>query len=908
VAGTGPEVSGGGLIGREPEYAAIDRLLRQAADGESGALVIRGEPGIGKSALVDCAEGAAVDSIVLRTAGQEAESDLAFAGLYGLLRPIASRLAELPEHQAAVLGSALGLAEPPPERDRFVVAAAMLSLLAAAADVQPLVCLIDDAQWLDSASSDALLFAARRLRAEPVAMLFAVRDDGGAMTFPTTGLAEMVVDGLPPAAAARLLACAAPAAGEAARAWLLAETAGNPLALLELPQGLSGAQLEGRAGLPETAAVSARLQTAFAHRIGSLPAATRRALLIAALADGDELSVVLRAAAATGLRDDCLDAAERAGMMAVAGARLEFRDPLVRAVLRHTATVDETRQAHAALAAVLDDGEHGDRSVWHRALASLAPDVEVADALEASARRSQARGAHGAAATALARAAELTDDPERRGDRLARAAYAAWATGEADRAIGLITRALPLSRARSRAALLQLRGVIEARTGDVRSATEILLEAAEASDDPSLTLALLTEATEAATYAGDYAQTVALGLRAATITPIDDTDMFRAEALSGLAAALAGDHERATPLLTAAIQRADRLDDPLLLIWAARMATLVGTHGDGLAQASRAVTIARERALLSVLPAALQEQSTAFIGRGRFNLAYATAEESLRLTRDFGQRWGASWNLANLASLDALRGDEQRARDHADEALQLATASGAAFIVGFANRALGLLDLTLGRAGEAMDRLLPLATAGDPRSNPLIALWSIPDLVEAAARADRLDEVSLPLQRYADATEQAPSPPRRSMLARCRALAGHGDPRLQFEAAVAEAGSLSPFQHGRTELHYGEWLRRSRHPREARRHLRTAAELFRLVAVARVGATRRARAASNRRAAAPARPFDDRPTDAAGIADRGPRGRGTDQSADRRAALPQPAHDRLPPAQGVHQARAGLAE
>ncbi len=832
MAGSGSEASGDRLVGREPERAAIDRLLRHAAGGESGSLVIRGAPGIGKSALLAYAEHAAAESSVLRTAGQEAESDLAFAGLYGLLRPIAHRLDDLPEHQAAALGGALGLVAPPPARDRFLVAAATLSLLAAAAEDQAVVCLIDDAQWLDSASSQALLFAARRLRAEPVAMLFAVRDDGGAATLPATGLAEMVIEGLDPPGAARLLASAAPEAADAPRAWLLAEAAGNPLALLELPRGLSNAQLEGRAALPETAALSARLQAAFARQLGSLPAATRGALLIAALADGDELSVALRAAAANGLPDDCLDAGERAGMVRIADGRLEFRHPLVRAVLRRAATVDQARQAHAALAAVLDDGEHEDQSVWHRALASLAPDVDVADALEASADRSQARGAHGAAATALARAAARTDHPGRRGDRLARAASASWAAGEADRAIGLVTQALPLSSGRSRTALLQLRGVIEARTGDVRSATEILLEATETSDDPSLTLVLLTEATEAAAYAGDYPQTVALGLRAAAIKPGNETDAFRAEALSGLAAALANDHERAAALLTSAIQRADRLDDPLLLIWAARMATLAGTHGDGLVQASRAVTIARERALLSILPAALQEQSTAFIGRGRFNLAYAIAEESIRLTSDLGQRWGASWNLANLASLDALRGDEQRARDHADEALQLATASGAAFIVGFAHRALALLDLTLGRAGEAMDRLLPLATPGDPRSNPLIALWSIPDLVEAAARAGRLDEVSAPLQRYADSAERASSPPRRSMLARCRALAGQGDPRDQFEAAVAEAGSLSPFQHGRTELHYGEWLRRSRHPREARPHLRKAADLFRLVAVA----------------------------------------------------------------------------
>jgi AAA ATPase domain len=327
VAGTGPEASGDVLIGREPECAAIDRVLRHATNGESSSLVIRGEPGIGKSALLARAEHAAAESIVLRTGGREAESDLAFAGLYGLLRPIAHRLSGLPKHQAAALGSALGLIEPQPESDRFLVAAATLSLLAAAADDQLLLCLIDDAQWLDSASSDALLFAARRLRAEPVAMLFAVRDEGGATTFPATGLAEMVVDGLNPAAAARLLASAVPQAAETARAWLLAEAAGNPLALLELPSGLSGAQLEGRAALPETAALSARLRAAFAERIGSLPVATRGALLIAALADGDELSVVLRTAAATGLPDDCLDAGERAGIVRIAHGHLEFDIP-----------------------------------------------------------------------------------------------------------------------------------------------------------------------------------------------------------------------------------------------------------------------------------------------------------------------------------------------------------------------------------------------------------------------------------------------------------------------------------------------------------------------------------------------------------------------------------------------------
>ena len=359
MAGTGPEASREVLIGREPECAAIDRVLRRATDGESSSLVIRGEPGIGKSALLARAERAADDSIVLRTAGQEAESDLAFAGLYELLRPVADRLSGLPEHQAAALGSALGLIAPQPESDRFLVAAATLSLLAAAADDRPLLCVIDDAQWLDSASSDALLFAARRLRAEPVAMLFAVRDEGGATTFPATGLAEMVVEGLKPAAATRLLASAAPAGRRDGPSLAAGRGRRKPVGAARAPQRPVSAQLEGRAALPETAALSARLQAAFAERIGHLPVATRAALLIAALADGDELSVVLRAAAASGLPDDCLDAGQRAGIVRIADGHVAFRHPLVRAVLRNQATVDQKRQAHAALAAALDDGEHG---------------------------------------------------------------------------------------------------------------------------------------------------------------------------------------------------------------------------------------------------------------------------------------------------------------------------------------------------------------------------------------------------------------------------------------------------------------------------------------------------------------------------------------------------------------------
>jgi tetratricopeptide (TPR) repeat protein len=279
-----------------------------------------------------------------------------------------------------------------------------------------------------------------------------------------------------------------------------------------------------------------------------------------------------------------------------------------------------------------------------------------------------------------------------------------------------------------------------------------------------------------------------------------------------MAAERAGDHERAAPLLQEAIRRAEQLEDPRALIRAALMATTGGALGDGMPYATRAVTIARERGLLSILPIALSQQASALTGQGRFNLAYAAAEEGVRLASDFGHRWGASWNLANLAMLDAVRGDESRARAHADEAMELAATSGATVIVGFVEWALGLLELTLGRPSQATDRLLLVSAVERPESNPLITLWSIPDLIEAAARSGQLDETVDRFDRYADWVQHSPSPARLSWLARCRALAGEGGGREQFKAALAPYAGLSPFQQARTELLYGEWLRRGASP------------------------------------------------------------------------------------------------
>jgi AAA ATPase domain len=748
----------GALVGRERECASIDRLFEVVARGESSSLVLRGEAGIGKTALLQYAEEQGAGSTVLRTAGVEAEADLAFAGLHGLLRPILDKLGELPEAQSAALAGALGLA-PSSGADRLLMSAATLSMLAAAADEVPVLCLVDDVQFLDAASAEALLFSARRLAAEPVALIFAAREGAG-RAFAAPGLPELSLEGLGGAAATRLVATSAPAATDAVRDWLLAQAAGNPLALLELPRSLSAAQLQGRARLPETTPLTTRLRSAFIQRIDGLDHPTRTALLIAALDDEGEAATVLSAAKQAGLPDDALDSAEAAGLVRVGDGGIVFRHPLVRSALVESSTDSQRRGAHAALAAALGAAAQGDRRVWHQALAALAADEQIAEALEASAWRSRARAGHASAATAFARAAELSVDEARRIGRLAAAAEAAWAAGQPERARELIARAIPLATGEARVRLLHLRGVIEARTGDVRTGVAVLLEAAGASGGGSLTLELLSEATEAASYAGEYAQAAMIGARAGGIEPASETDRFRVASLTGMAAELGGEHRRAAPLLEEAIERVEQLEDPRALIWTSYFATTGGTHGDGLPWANRAVAIARERALLDVLPVALWRQAAGLLGQGRFNLASAAAEEGLRLASDFGDSWGASWNLATLALADAFRGDESRARAHAAEAVELATTSGATLIAGFAERALGLLELTLGRPSEATDRLLLVTDPDRPESNPVVGRPPVPDLIEAAARCGRLPEVADRFERYRDWVERSPAPAR----------------------------------------------------------------------------------------------------------------------------------------------------
>ena len=459
-------------------------------------------------------------------------------------------------------------------------------------------------------------------------------------------------------------------------------------------------------------------------------------------------------------------------------------------------------------------------------MATLSGDEEVAAALEASARRAQLRAGHSSAATAFWRAAELSTDEPRRVQRIAAAAHAAWAAGQPDRAREAIGRAMPGADGETRARLLHLSGVIEARTGSLQQAYVMLLEAAEVSTDPSLILEMLSEAAEAASFSGDLTAVVNLRRPVMRISAVDDLDRFKLAALRGFVMLYAGERAEAESLLAEALDRAAGLTDPRALLWAADVASVSKGLGAGIAYVNRAVDLARRRGLLSLLPLALRWQAVELSFCSHFDLAYAAAREGYRLSLDVG--YGSAGHLANMALIEAARGREEEARRHAEEALVLGQRRGSAFPTIVVEWMIGLIELTAGRPAEAADRLLALTAPDRAGINPIISAQAMPDAVEAAMRAlPRPEEAAQRLAAYRAWVAQAPAGAGRALLARCAAVLGERDPDAAFAEAIAGAPQLPPLQRARTELLYGEWLRRERRRMEARVHLRAALELFR---------------------------------------------------------------------------------
>src|SRR6266516_1915033 len=423
-----------GLLDRHGERAAVDRVLDQARAGSSAVLVVRGEPGIGKTALLGYAAGRALGFRVVRAWGAESEMELAFAGLHQLCVPMLGRLEQLPGPQRDALAVAFGMREGQAP-DRFLVGLAVLSLLAATAEDQPLACLVDDAQWLDRASVQCLAFAARRLLAEPVALIFAAREPGD---HELAGLPGLTVTGLGDADARAVLASAVGGRLDAqVRDRIVAETGGNPLALLQLPRGLAPAELAGGFGLPGAAPLAGRIEDSFARQLDALPDQTRRLLLLAAADPSGDRPLVWRAAGRLGIPVQAGAPAVEAGLVEF-GTRVRFRHPLVRSAAYRSASFSERRQMHAALAEATDPIADPDRRAWHRAQAAAGPDEEVAAELECSAGRAQARGGLAAAAAFLERSVLLTADPARHAERALAAAQASLQAGAFGRALDLL--------------------------------------------------------------------------------------------------------------------------------------------------------------------------------------------------------------------------------------------------------------------------------------------------------------------------------------------------------------------------------------------------------------------------------------------------------------------------------------
>jgi DNA-binding CsgD family transcriptional regulator len=816
------------LYGRDAERSAVTTLLDAARDSRSGVLVLRGQPGTGKSALLQDAVEQASDLQVLEARGIESEAELAFAGLHQLLRPILGQVDGLPGPQATALRAAFGLEQGRVE-DRFLVAVAVLSLLAEAAERRPVLCVVDDAHWLDEASANALVFVARRLEAEGVVVLFAARD-GDPRRFGAVGLPELEIGGLDRVAVAALLAerAAVPVAPQV-RDRLLERTGGNPLALVELPSVLTSDQLSGVQPLPLRLPLTDGVEHAFLERVRRLPDDAQALLLIAAAEDTGRQATVTATAATLGAGLAALDAAEAAGLVRVRAGAIAFRHPLVRSAVYQGATSSQRRQAHRALAGAADREGDADRRAWHLAAAAVEPDQRVVRELDAAAERALGRGGFEAASSALERAATLTADPGVRGRRLVAAAEHAWAAGQLGRTAGLLEAVRPLAtEPLLRADVGRLRGWFELSVGSVAAAQPILVQAAldAAPVDPGRARRILAGAAEAAWLEADRNAGADLSRAAARLGSADSAhDRYFTDLTAGFLAYLEDDTAVAVRRLTDAIGLAGRLDDPDLLSLAAHHAFYVGDDDAAYQLNVRVAAAARAGGKAAELLFTLPRVAQAELLSGRWTAAAASAGEAVRLATETGQPGLSALPLAWLTLLAALRGDEDGFWSRIAETEQVAATHPLGV---FQSPVQDLLQWARAVQKAASARPASAATLLGELRHPVVANMAALDGVEAAVHADRRNtafEQLGPLDAFAAHTGAA--------WAQARAAHAHGllsdghvaEERFQ-EALDHHRQARRPFERARAELAYGELLRRARRRVDARSHLEAALDTF----------------------------------------------------------------------------------
>jgi DNA-binding CsgD family transcriptional regulator len=817
------------LRGRAGECEALDRLLARARHGESGALVVRGPAGIGKSALLDyAAERAERHFTMVRAGGVESEMELPFAGVHQLCAPMLDLVDRLPAPQAEALWTAFGMrAGGVP--DRFLVALAVLSLLAEASGERPLLCVVDDAQWLDGVSAQALAFVARRLLAEPVAMLFGVRDHSSELA----GVPELELGGLRNGAARALLGSVVQGRlDERVRDRIVAETSGNPLALLELPRGLTAAELAGGFAVPSTTPLASHLEETFQRRLQQLPPDTRRLALLAAAEPLGDPALLWRAAGALGLSLEVAGVAEEAELLTI-GTRVEFRHPLVRSAAYRLAAPEDRRAVHAALAGATDEAVDPDRRAWHRAQAAVGADEEIAAALERSADRAQARGGLAAAAALLERATTLTPDPERWVSRALIAARTTYAAGAADAALRLVSviEARPLTELQ-RATLAVLRAQIAFTLRESgASASAELLEAARrlAPLDPAGARFTYLEAAEAATYAGRLAAEGGIAetyAAAAAAPPAPEppraVDLF----LDGLVAYGAVDVEVASSAfkraLAALADPATTAAEGMRWLWlAGHVAIAVYDEASWLALAERQIQMAREAGALAVLPFALNSEAGLRVLTGEFAQAEALLAEAAAIST----ATGSSPMAHPRPVLLAWRGELTEATAVIDLIVSDARMRGDGRQLTLAEYATAVLHNGLGAYDVAFAAAEQAARHDEVGMTERVLL----ELVEAATRVDRRDVALAALARLRPRTQAAGTPWALGAEACCAALVEEDDDAAErlYEEAIAHFGASRIIGHrARAHLVYGEWLRRRRRRADARDQLRLAYETF----------------------------------------------------------------------------------
>jgi DNA-binding CsgD family transcriptional regulator len=813
------------LLGRQRECAVLERLLETARDGHGAVLVVHGDPGVGKTALLEYAVEAGQDFGVVRAAGFEGEMELDYAALQQLCSPILEFIGRLPDPQRDALEVAFGLSAgqaPSP----FLVGLAVLGLLSEVAEQQPVLCVVDDAQWLDGASAQALAFVARRVLADRIALAFATRDLGSRWArFP-----QLRVEPLGRRDARALLeSVLAARLDEAVLERIIIETGGNPLALLELPRGLSPAQLAGGFGLPAALPLSTGIEQSFRRRLARLPRDARRLLLLAAAEPVGDAALLWRAARQLGIPETAAYDVESEGLLMLDGAAV-FRHPLVRSAVYGAAEPSERREVHRALADATDPQLDPDRRAWHRAQAASEPDEELASELERSAARAQARGGLAAAAAFLEGAVTLTPEPSRRARRALAAAQTKFQAGALDDAVSLlaVAEAGALSDLeRARVALLRAQTAFVATRGS--NAPPLLLEAARrlATLDPTLARETYLDALSAAMFAGRFAGPGGGALevaQAARAAPPPRAPRGSDVLLDALTTLFSDTYESAVPILRraqAAFSTDESAIQQLRWLWLATIASVQLWDDTGWESLSdRHVRLARRTGALSDLPLALTQRVYMHLLAGELTIAASLVDEIEAATDAMGTTL-APYGEVGLA---ALRGREAEAVDLIDRTRTEVTRRGEGIGVSVVDWAEAVLYNGLARYEDA--RSAALRVVDRPDLNP--STWVMPEVIEAAVRAGTPELAADTYRRLVDRATVSGTDWALGLAARSEALFAEGQRAegLYVDAIERLGRTRIRADLARAHLLYGEWLRRERRRLDAREQLRTAHDLF----------------------------------------------------------------------------------